>query len=488
MTGKRIGLVIGNNYLNSDKELKFAVADATKMSSILLDKNIGFFDSVVLLTDKTSKDASTEIEKIFKSAYTGDLVFIYFSGHGQRNVSGDDVCLIFKDTDPEYLLSTSLSFKFINDCRKYPNARKASVIIVLDCCYSAFARTKGVDLPDTFANYCSTGMVILSSTGSTGGQHAEEDEQLKHSVFTYHLIEGLEKGYADKKDNDYISLDDWYNYAYNMTKKRGMQSPKKEGSIEGSVKIGKNPLKIEKQKQEELQKQEEEERKREIELLKRQIGEKARREREKEEKARKEFEQQERLQKQKIEEFQKLNEKDRREKELTEKQKKEMKEIKSIFINVGIVDAPIILLFAVGVTNASLTTGVFSDIFVLLFLVFVFLSVYIITCNIQSFIKIRKAEKLEGNKRKTQEEIEKIKDTYIRFGIINVPFVLFSVIMLSGLYKNTYVLLFMLISYIPSTYVTICYAKRCILLWQNKKEAGKLAEKISILLDTLNKH
>lgn len=28
MTGKRVGLVIGNNYPNSDKGLKFAVADA----------------------------------------------------------------------------------------------------------------------------------------------------------------------------------------------------------------------------------------------------------------------------------------------------------------------------------------------------------------------------------------------------------------------------------------------------------------------------
>jgi hypothetical protein len=28
MNGKRLGLVIGNNYPNSDKELKFEVADA----------------------------------------------------------------------------------------------------------------------------------------------------------------------------------------------------------------------------------------------------------------------------------------------------------------------------------------------------------------------------------------------------------------------------------------------------------------------------
>ncbi len=38
MTGKRIGLVIGNNYPDSDKELRFAVADALAMKNIVLDR------------------------------------------------------------------------------------------------------------------------------------------------------------------------------------------------------------------------------------------------------------------------------------------------------------------------------------------------------------------------------------------------------------------------------------------------------------------
>ncbi len=37
MTGKRVGLVIGNNYPDLDKELRFAVADAFAMKNIALD-------------------------------------------------------------------------------------------------------------------------------------------------------------------------------------------------------------------------------------------------------------------------------------------------------------------------------------------------------------------------------------------------------------------------------------------------------------------
>ncbi len=34
MIGKRVGLVIGNNYPNSDKKLRFAVEDALSMKEI----------------------------------------------------------------------------------------------------------------------------------------------------------------------------------------------------------------------------------------------------------------------------------------------------------------------------------------------------------------------------------------------------------------------------------------------------------------------
>ncbi len=40
MTGKRVGLVIGNNYSDSDKKLRFAVADALAMKEVLLSKDI----------------------------------------------------------------------------------------------------------------------------------------------------------------------------------------------------------------------------------------------------------------------------------------------------------------------------------------------------------------------------------------------------------------------------------------------------------------
>lgn len=66
MTGKRVGLVIGNNYPDSDKQLRFAVADALAMKEVLLNKDICGFDEVEESIDDTFLDARIKIEKIMK--------------------------------------------------------------------------------------------------------------------------------------------------------------------------------------------------------------------------------------------------------------------------------------------------------------------------------------------------------------------------------------------------------------------------------------
>lgn len=240
MTGKRVGLVIGNNYPNSDKELRFAVADALAMKKVLLNKDVCGFDEIIDLIDRTSKEALVEVEKILKRVGS-DLVFIYFSGHGKKDFE-NDLCLLFNDTEEDAFLATSLTFDFMNKCRRYPSRK--SVIIVLDCCYSGAAGIRDTtDVMEALKKCSGSGTIILTSTGLTGSPAAREEEKFGHGVFTNYLIEGLEKGYADK-GNGYISIEELYDYAFEKTKSEGYQSPKKEGSIEGPIFIGKNPLKI----------------------------------------------------------------------------------------------------------------------------------------------------------------------------------------------------------------------------------------------------
>lgn len=261
MVEKKFGLIIGNNYpeWDKDKQLKFAVDDAIKVQEILKNNYENYicnFDEVILLTDKTKSIVSAEIETLFNKTHENDLVFIYFSGHGKTD-SKNNLRLFLDDTNEKNLISTSLSFDFINECRENSHALKASVIVVLDCCYSAAAGVRNTDINEALASCSSTGMVILTSTGSTGSRTAREDENLGHGIFTYYLIEGIEKGYADRDKDGLISIDDLYDYAFiktiDKTRNSCQQSPQKKGSMEGTVFIGINSMKI-KEREYELRK------------------------------------------------------------------------------------------------------------------------------------------------------------------------------------------------------------------------------------------
>lgn len=246
MINKKIGIVIGNNYPKSDNELKFSVADAEKIKEILENKDICGFDEVKYLPDKTSREALLVIEKTLRYA-DNDLVFIYYSGHGTKDHEGK-LCLLFDDTEKDCLVATSVTFDFINKCVKYPSRK--SVVMVLDCCYSCAAEIRDwdTDVTEDLNNLSGSGTVILTSTGLTGSSKAREDEKLGHGIFTYYLIEGLEKGSAANADG-LISIDDLYAYASKKTtektsEKNCTQFPKMIGEKEGTIYIGKNPLKV----------------------------------------------------------------------------------------------------------------------------------------------------------------------------------------------------------------------------------------------------
>lgn len=193
MGGRRLALVIGNNYPNSGKELKFAVADALKVKDVLTNKDICGFENenVTLLINETSNEAFTKLDELLTDAHQDDLILIYFSGHGKTSSDNQNLYLLFKNTNEKLPNSSAISFDFINGCLKSPSALKASIIIVLDCCYSGAAgiRDADLDVMEAVEKPSGPGTVILTSTGSTGSPKAKEEEKLGHGVFTYYLIE-----------------------------------------------------------------------------------------------------------------------------------------------------------------------------------------------------------------------------------------------------------------------------------------------------------
>ncbi|MDQ1276733.1 MAG: hypothetical protein QG610_2311, partial [Euryarchaeota archaeon] len=246
--GRRIAILIGTNEYSKMEKLEFAESDAREMAKILLDPDICGFDEVIQLIDKGKEEVSQTIEKVFKNAKQNDEVLIYYSGHGKPSYKFD-LCLLFKDTDPESLLATSLKFDYINECKEQSACKR--LVIILDCCYSGTAGMRGNYLEEMLSSYSGSGTVLLTSTGETGSNIAKEDRELKHGVFTSYLLKGLKDWAADDNDDGIVTVDDLYKYTFNQTKAKGLQRPQKKGSYEGEMILGRNIPKIKRKELEE---------------------------------------------------------------------------------------------------------------------------------------------------------------------------------------------------------------------------------------------
>nr|WP_269430194.1 PKD domain-containing protein [Methanosarcina siciliae] len=234
-------MLIGTNEYSKMEKLEFAERDAREMAKTLLDPDICGFDEVIQLINKGKEEVSQTIEKVFKNAKQNDEVLIYYSGHGKPSYKFD-LCLLFKDTDPESLLATSLKFDYINECKEQSACKR--LVIILDCCYSGTAGMRGNYLEEMLSSYSGSGTVLLTSTGETGSNIAKEDRELKHGVFTSYLLKGLKDWAADDNDDGIITVDDLYKYTFNETKAKGLQRPQKKGSYEGEMILGRNIPKI----------------------------------------------------------------------------------------------------------------------------------------------------------------------------------------------------------------------------------------------------
>ena len=192
------------------------VSDAKRFCDLLKREDVGGFD-VTLCTNVDSVTARRQVQKFFDAAAFGDMNLILVSGHGIKDRAGK-LHFATTDTDMGALSATSLESRFLME--HMDNSAASKHILFIDTCYSgAFGKgmvnTKSAALTvtrDDFGNDEATGKAII--TASTAIQLAGEAEAngATQSVFTRHLIDGIESGEADVGQDGQISLSDLFEY------------------------------------------------------------------------------------------------------------------------------------------------------------------------------------------------------------------------------------------------------------------------------------
>lgn len=244
-------LIIANGDFADSRipPLKSPVTDAQRLQSLLSRDDVGPY-AVELCANLDSYVLRQTVERFFKDAEFDDRQLLFFSGHGFKH--GADGRLYFgtHDTAKEQLRSTSLAARFVFEEASTSIAQQT--IIFIDSCYSG-AFVKGQMLKasdhviarDDFDVDGAHGMAVITASSSvqTASEIAVGD--YVQSVFTRHLIEGIETGQADREQSGRINLDGLMRYVRtNMRKDVPNQEPMPHFfGLDGSIEVARNPVK-----------------------------------------------------------------------------------------------------------------------------------------------------------------------------------------------------------------------------------------------------
>jgi hypothetical protein len=247
----RAALIIAN-YHYEDSGLRRLVApaqDAENLARVLSDPERGSFE-VQKIINESSHRVNQKIEAFFDNRQHTDLLLIYFSGHGIKDIE-NRLYFATPDTKRRWPRTTSIPAALINDVMRSSRSRRQ--ILILDCCYSgAFAKGMMAKAEEYIGNpvraneqLAGRGRVVM--TASDAIQYAFEGDDVEgtgvQSVFTKHLVKALESGEADVDGDGKITFDELYEYVYGrVTEEMPHQNPEKwDFGVQGSIIIAHNP-------------------------------------------------------------------------------------------------------------------------------------------------------------------------------------------------------------------------------------------------------
>lgn len=259
----RWAVVVGiSRYQHAEQNLRFAAEDARSVSKAL-QEHCGFQpDHIKLLLDEEA--TATNLRSALgtwlpRVAGRGDLVVIYYSGHGSpdldTNVTEDGIrkYLVTYDADPEDLFGTAVPMDDLSSALL--RLRSERTVLLLDSCFSGGALgAAGAPLPRTFhkANQDFGGKITggfldtlaLSGRGRavlsacSPAEKSFEYGDLQHGIFTHFLVEGL-SGKAASPTSGEVSATDLYEYVYQHLKEPGAnrqpQTPMLATSVAGTL-------------------------------------------------------------------------------------------------------------------------------------------------------------------------------------------------------------------------------------------------------------
>lgn len=215
------------------QNLSYAAKDARDFIQTISSSDLSMYKEMkpILITDDqaTTKSLQRQLYQLTSRAAQGDVVMLFFSGHGI--VKNDERYFMSYDASAEEYYN-GLEFEFIRKRMNELSADKqCRVIVFMDACHSgAMAGMKGHVKDITFAT-----PGIIGFYSSTAGEESAETDKLQNGVFTRVLLNGLKGGAKDKDGQVTLHTLDAYIKQNVSAQTKGKQTPIVENTTGDAV-------------------------------------------------------------------------------------------------------------------------------------------------------------------------------------------------------------------------------------------------------------
>jgi hypothetical protein len=233
-----VAVIIGVEKYKRLSSAKYAASDA-KYFFDYAQKALGIDSKNIMLLTDSDADSVGVISAISRwlrprvKVGATEVVF-FFSGHGFSNPATKEYYVLTHDSDLDVLGKSSVSLDEL--MKTLSNAKPKHITMFLDTCFSGVNRSgepinhqirpampaqpsieKFKEIPSIFT--------ILSASGAN--EYSSSSEYLKHGLFSFYLMKGLE-GYADSTGDGFITIDELTDYITNSIERHSAISLHKQ--------------------------------------------------------------------------------------------------------------------------------------------------------------------------------------------------------------------------------------------------------------------
>ena len=232
-----LALIIGvETYTETPVKAAYANSDARVFADYAVQKLGIPADRIKTLVDDVADEKGillTVQDWLYRANRPGKSdIYVFFAGHGLASEDGNDMYLLPYDGSPRLLDRTALLRKEL--FADIAEANPRSVTVFLDTCYSGTTRgTETLIASRPIAirakeQAVPKGFTVMTAAG--GDQTAKPLEEVKHGMFSYFLMKGME-GDADANQDKLITAGELHAYVQQNVAQQssGSQTPELQG-------------------------------------------------------------------------------------------------------------------------------------------------------------------------------------------------------------------------------------------------------------------